>query len=382
VGNQKPGGGYDVAVVGLGVTGSAAAWSLARRGLQVVGFEQHVSPHAYGSSHGRTRIIREAYFEHPLYVPLVRRAYELWAELERRTGRTLLRLTGGLMLGPPDSAVFGGALRSARDHGLAHEVLTASAVRRRFPGLAPADGMEAVLEPRAGLLFTEECVSALQQAAREEGAVLEQGRPVTAWQADASGVTVTTPAGAHHVEHAVLCAGPWLPRLVAPLALPLAVERQLSHWFEPARRARDFDADRCPVTIWEHAPGRVFYTIPDPGGHGFKAGIHHDGERVDPETVHREPTRGDEDRVRAVLARYLPDANGRLLDARVCLYTNTPDEHFVLDRHPASPRVIVASPCSGHGFKFATAVGEALAGLVADGHARFDLSPFALARLL
>lgn len=380
--NQKPGGGYDVAVVGLGVTGSAAAWGLARRGLQVIAFEQHAALHAYGSSHGRTRIIREAYFEHPLYVPLVQRAYELWAELERRTGRTLLRLTGGLMLGAPDSAVFGGALRSAREHGLAHEVLTARAVRGRFPGLAPAAGLEAVLEPRAGLLFTEECVSALQEAARGEGAAIEHGRPVTAWQADASGVTVATPAGSHRVAHVVLCAGPWLPRLLPPLARPLHVERQLSHWFEPARRAREFDAERCPVTIWEHAPGRVFYTIPDPGGHGFKAGIHHDGERVDPDTVRREPTAEDEERVRALLARFLPDANGPLLEARVCLYTNAPDEHFVLDRHPASPRVIVASPCSGHGFKFAPAVGEVISDLVADGRARFDLSPFALARLM
>jgi sarcosine oxidase len=381
VANRKSTGTYDAVIAGLGAMGSAAAWALARRGLQVLGLEQYASPHPRGSSHGRTRIIREAYFEHPLYVPLVQRAYALWTALEADTGRALLRLTGGLMLGRPDTDVFAGALRSAQEHGLAHEVLTAPAVRRRFPGLEPADDMEAVFEPRAGLLFTEACVEALQLGARRHGAVLEHGQPVIAWEADGAGVSVTTSEGHFRAGHLVVSAGPWLPRL-AGLALPLHVERQLSHWFAPAAQPQAFDAERCPVTIWEHAPGRVFYTIPDPGGHGFKAGIHHEGERVDPDTVRREPDAGDEAPVRALLARFLPAANGRLVDARVCLYTNAPDGHFVLDRHPQWPRVILASPCSGHGFKFAPAVGEALADLVTGGSRRLDLSPFALARLL
>lgn len=374
--SQKPGETFDVAIVGLGATGSAAAWHLARRGVQVLGLDRHAPPHSLGSSHGRTRIIREAYFEHPLYVPMVQRAYELWAELEREAGQPLLRLTGGLVLGRPDSAVFGGALRSAREHGLPHEVLTAEQVRRRFPVLVPDDDMTAVLEPRAGMLFPEECVEALQRAARAHGAVLEHEQPVTGWEADGAGVAVTTPAGRRRAGHLILSAGPWLPRLVEPLALPLQVERQLSHWFEPTGRADAFDANRCPVTIWEDAARRIFYTIPDPGGQGLKAGIHHEGERVDPDTVRREPTAEDEARVRKLLARFMPAANGRLRDARVCLYTNTPDGHFVIDHHPGNARVILASPCSGHGFKFATALGEALADLVTNGRSRFDLSPF------
>jgi sarcosine oxidase len=376
VGSQKPGGACHTAIAGLGATGSAAAWILARRGVQVLGFEQHAPLHTLGSSHGRSRIIREAYFEHPLYVPMVQRACELWAELERETGQELVRLTGGLMLGRRDGAVFAGALRSAREHGLAHEELTAEEVRRRFPVLVPDDDMAAVLEPRAGLLFPEDCVQALQSAARAHGAVLAHGQPVTRWEADDSGVTVTTPAGRHRAGQLILSAGPWLPRLVEPLVMPLQVERQLSHWFEPAGAAEAFDAGRCPVTIWEHSPGRIFYTIPDPGGQGLKAGIHHEGETVDPDTVRREPTAEDEARIRDLLARFMPAANGRLRDARVCLYTNTPDGHFVIDRHPGNARVILASPCSGHGFKFATAVGEALADLVTNGRGRFDLSPF------
>ena len=369
-----------MAIVGLGVTGSAAAWQLARKGLQVIAFEQHGPLHAYGSSHGRTRIIREAYFEHPLYVPLVRRAYELWHELEATAPGPLLAATGGLAIGPPGSAVFAGALRSVREHGLPHEVLESSELRARYPAFAPSDDMAAVLEPRAGLLRVEECLAALQAEAGRAGALLRHGEAVLGWRADGSGAAVRTAAGEYRAGHLVICAGPWLSRLAPSLRLPLRVERQLSHWFEPRADASAFAAGRCPVTIWEHGPGRAFYTIPDPGGQGFKAGLHHQGEPVDPETVDRLPNEADEARVRALLARYIPAANGRLLDARVCLYTNTPDEHFLIDRHPQHPNVMLASPCSGHGFKFGPAVGELLADLVIEGRSRFDLAPFALSR--
>jgi sarcosine oxidase len=371
---------YDTVVVGLGVTGSAAAWQLARRGLQVLGLEQYSPLHTLGSSHGRTRIIREAYFEHPLYVPLVQRAWTLWEELERETGAGLLRQTGGLTIGGAEGTVFTGALRSAREHALAHEVLTAEEVRRRFPALAPTGDMAAVFEERAGVLMTEPCLEALQGAARARGADLRHDTPVLSWEVDGTGAVVATAAERFSAGRLVLCAGPWLPRLLADLALPLRVERQLSHWFEPASTPEAFAASRCPVTIWEHAPGRVFYTIPDPGGQGFKAGIHHEGEKVGPETVRREPTAEDEGRVRGLLERFIPAANGRLLDARVCLYTNTPDEHFLVDRHPRAPGVLLGSACSGHGFKFAPAIGEALADLVVGGRARFDLSPFRVGR--
>jgi sarcosine oxidase len=371
----------DTLVVGLGATGSAAAWQLAKRGLQVVALEQHAPGHVYGSSHGRTRIIREAYFEHPLYVPLVHRAFELWHALEQASGSRLLVRTGGLTIGAEDGAVFRGALRSVREHGLPHEVLSARDLRRRFPVLAPADDMAAVLEARAGALMVEDCVAALQEAARGHGATMRHGEAALAWRPVGSGAAVVTTAGEYHAGAVLICAGPWLPRLCADLALPLWVERQLSHWFEPQGDAAAFGTSRCPVTVWEHAPDRCFYTIPDPGGHGFKAGVHHEGERVDPDTVDRTPRAADEAQIRALLERFIPQANGRLLDARVCLYTNTPDEHFLIDRHPESGRVLLASPCSGHGFKFATAIGEALADLVTEGRSRFDLSPFALSRL-
>ena len=182
---------------------------------------------------------------------------------------------------------------------------------------------------------------------------------------------------------AVLSAGPWMtaPELLGALGRGLQVERQLFHWFEPARSPELFRADRCPVTIWEYAPGRVFATQPGTGD-GVKAGIHHDGERTDPDRVRREPTADDERAMRRLMEIYMPAAAGRLREARVCIYTNTPDHNFVIDVHPSHPQVLIASPCSGHGFKFAVVVGEIPADLVVEGRCRFDLSPFALRRML
>jgi sarcosine oxidase len=375
---------YDVIVAGLGAMGSAAAYHLARRGARVLGLDRHAPPHTLGSSHGRTRIIREAYFEHPLYVPLVRRAYENWDALERDVGERLFVQSGGLMIGPEDGALVRGALAAARAHDVPHELLDAREARRRFPAFAVPDEQVALLEHRAGLLLPEACIRAHLALAERHGAELRTETPVDAWREDGALVRVATPAGELTADRLVLAAGPWMPELLrateAPLALPLVVERQLSLWFAPRANPETLRAERCPVMIWEHGPGPMFFSLGDLGD-GVKCGAHHDGVATDPWRVDRavhddEPLAG-----RAMLARILPDAAGPLRDARVCLYTNTPDGHFVLDRHPAHPRVVLASPCSGHGFKFASAIGEVLAELVLDGASRFDLSPFAVSRL-
>ena len=370
----------DVIVVGLGAMGSAAAWQLARRGRRVLGFDRFSPPHTMGSTHGRSRILREAYFEHPGYVPLLRRAYECWAQLEQESGRTLLRRTGGLMAGPEEGVLLRGARRSAVEHAVPHEVLTAGEIRRRFPGFAPPDDTVGVLEARAGMLWPEGCVEAALELARGHGAELRTNEPVTSWRADGDGVAVTSAGGTHRAQRLILSAGPWMPSLLGVLGRPLTVERQLFHWFEAARRPELFRPDRCPVAVWEYAPDRIFATQPDTGD-GMKAGIHHEGEATDPDHVRREPTAEDEAAMRRLVERYLPDAAGRLREARVCLYTNTPDHHFLIDVHPDHPQVIVASPCSGHGFKFASVIGEILADLATEGRSRFDLSPFALSRL-
>lgn len=368
---------YDVILAGLGAMGSAAAFHLARRGQRVLGLDRFAPPHTFGSSHGQTRIIREAYFEHPAYVPLVQRAYDLWAELERISGRRLLRQTGGLLLGAPDGVVISGARRSARQHGLRCELLTGPEVRRRYPMFEPDDGMIGLWEPRAGVLYAEACVEAHLSGARAQGADLKFHEPVRRWTPDGAGVRVTTTHQTYAAGQLVLTAGPWATTLLAGLRLPLTVERQVLFWFDPGAGRALFQPEACPVHIWETAPGRYFYGFPDLG-RGVKLARHHEGEMVDPDTVRREVSVDEVESMRAVVRRYLPRADGALREAATCLYTNTPDGHFLIDRHPAHPAVLIASPCSGHGFKFSSAVGEVLMELVRDGRTRLDVGLFRL----
>ncbi len=374
-------GDADVIVIGLGAAGGAAAWQCARRGARVLGFDRWAPPHALGASFGRTRIIREAYFEHPLYVPLIRRAYELWHELERESGRRILVTTGGAMIGPPEGVLVSGALASARAHGIAHELLEAPAFESRHPGYQLEPGWVALIEERGGLLVPEACIESFHAGARERGAVLRAGEPVRAWRADGAGVVVETERGRYSADRLIIAAGAWLPRLVPELAAGLQTERQVLLWFEPRRERARYDAAHSPIALWEYAPDRIFATFPDLGD-GLKAGIHHGGPACDPETLERVTTSADESAARALLARVAPDANGRLLDGCVCMYTNSPDHHFVIDRHPVHEQVVFASACSGHGFKFASATGELLAELALTGRTRFDLAPFRADRLL
>jgi sarcosine oxidase len=369
----------DVIVVGLGAMGSATLYELARRGVRALGIDRFLPPHTQGSTHGRTRIIREAYFEHPLYVPLVRRAYELWDELERESGRMLFHRTGGLMIGPADGAIVAGARRSAVEHEVPHELLTADEVRRRWPAYDPPDDHAALFELRAGLLLPEACVETYLDRARRYGAFTQVRDRVRSWRADGSEVVVTTDAATYRAGQLVLAAGPWLLELVSDVALPLAIERQMFHWFEPASRPELHAGSRCPLALWEFERDRMVATFPDLGD-GVKAGVHHEGEITDPDRVRRFTTPEEDADIRALLRRLMPDAAGRLREARVCLYTNTPDRHFLLDAHPAHPNVMLVSPCSGHGFKFASAIGEVAADLVTRGECEFDLTPFRLER--
>ena len=372
---------FDVAVVGLGAIGSAAAHHLARSGARVVAFDASRPPHTLGSSHGYTRIIREAYYEHPLYVPLVRRAYELWNELERQAQVPLLRVTSGITAGHEDGPLFRGARESAVAHGIEHEILDAEALHARFPMYAPEPGSVALVEKRAGVLFPERCIEAHLDGARGHGAQLRFDEAVTGWTSTAGSVTLTTAGGRVAAERIVVCAGPWLPALAAKagLRVPLEVERQLSHWFSPVDAADDaFDVTRCPVGLWEVPGGELFATLPDEG-HGIKCGMHHAGAPTTPSTVDRTVSAAETAAARALLTRFAPRAAGPLRDARVCLYTNTPDRHFIID-WVERDRVLLLSPCSGHGFKFASAIGEVAMQLLTVGRAETDLAPFSLAR--
>jgi sarcosine oxidase len=374
---------YDVIVAGLGAMGSASAYALTRsqtRSHRVLGIDRFSPPHALGSSHGRTRIIREAYFEHPAYVPIVRRAFDLWRELEQAVGRTLYTRTRGITLGAEDGMLVRGARASAERFGVPHGVLSAAEVTRNFPALRPLDSMVGVVEDRAGVLFPEHCIAAMLEVAERAGAELRREETVVSWEASDDGVVVRTTAGDYRAARLVITGGAWMPRLVPELAGTLAVERQPIHWFVPDSHAEDYSAARCPVTLWEYAPDRTFYTLPD-FGDGVKAAVHYEGRAVDPDQVDRRTSPEEVTRVAELLRRFMPNANATLRESQVCLYTNTPDLHFIIDRHPAhADRVVVVSACSGHGFKFATAIGEIVADLVADVKPRFDLDMFRMTR--
>jgi sarcosine oxidase len=367
---------YHVAIVGLGAMGSAAAWQLSIRGRRVCGFDRFHPPHAMGSSTGRSRIIREAYFEAPFYVPIVRRAYELWAELERRSGKRIYRQTGGLMIGQPDGVLVTGAIASAEAHGIPYQRLTAAQIRAKYP-FRPSDDLAGVLEPRAGVIAPEEAITAMLSEAAGAGAELRFDEPVLGWDVAADGVAVRTAMGTTRADRLIVAAGAWMVGEIPGLRLPLVVERQRMFWLEPSAQGA-FSPDRFPIWIWE-TPDAAFYGFPDLGD-GPKVARHHGGETVSPEQVSRTVGGGESAEVLAFVAERIPDLGNRVVDARVCLYTNTPDEHFILDRHPAHPSVVIASPCSGHGFKFAPAIGEVLADLAMDRPPKYDLSPFRIGR--
>jgi len=373
---------YDVIVVGLGAMGSATLHSLAGPGKRVLGIDRFAPPHANGSSHGRTRIIRAAYFEHPAYVPLVRRAYDLWRELGRASGNTLYVKTRGLSIGPEDGVLVRGARLAAEKFRIPHRVLSAAGVRRQFPGLQPLDDMVGVLDEHAGVLFPELCISTLLAAAMKNGAEVRRDEPVVAWEADDTGVTVRTATGAHRAEQLVLSGGAWMRQLVPQLAPVLDVERQPIHWFEPVSGTTDFRPSRCPVALWEYGGGHLFYTLPD-FGDGVKVGVHYEGVPVDPDCVERQSSAAENAQATDLVRRFMPQANGHLRESQVCLYTNTPDLHFIIDNHPVHPgRVVVLSACSGHGFKFATAVGEIAAELLTKGSSQHDVSMFRIGRFV
>ena len=358
--------------------GTSTAYQLALRGQAVLGIDQFTPPHSFGSSHGKSRIIRETYFEDPLYVPLVKRAYNGWAELQARSGKRVLTRTGGLMIGASDGAIVSGARASAVEHRLPYEELSVSELRDRFPALRPPDDAVAIWEPRAGVLDPEAAIDAQLSLARAAGAELRFGEKVTSWRATAEGVEVTTISGTYAAARLVISAGPWMGELVPELSLPLTIERNAVYWFDPLKAA-EFTPDKLPVFIHEYAPGRIWYGFAN-FGDGVKVALHHEGESTTAQTVRRAVSDSEVAAIRGLLKAFLPDADGALRATSVCLYTNTPDENFILDVHPEHPAVFIASPCSGHGFKFSIAIGEAIADVLMGERRRFDLSPFSLAR--
>ena len=377
----------DVIVVGLGAMGSATADALAGRGYTVIGLEAFPPGHTNGSSHGATRIVRRAIEEAPFYVPLAVDAIARWDALGADTGTELLVRSGVLRVAQPGSQLLDAFRGSADAHGLAYDTLDPQATMQRFPAFAVPDGFTAVFEADAGFVYASRAVAALQARAVERGAELRFDEPVLDWQGGHGRVAVTTAKGVYEAERLVITAGAWTGRLAAELHLPLVAHRVVNVSFEPADRELHGPA-RMPAFLIDDGaaddlPGTPalrggMYGIPAVAGEGLKVGT--SGTPTDPDAVDRTVTDAEVERLRAWVDQFIPRASGSVASTLTCLYTKTPDEHFLIDRHPEHAHVVLASPCSGHGFKYTPTLGTVLADLATDAAPAFDLSPFALAR--
>ena len=371
--------GYDAIVIGVGGMGSAAVYHLARRGWKVLGLEQYGIPNELGSSHGHSRMIRYTLQEHPSYVPLVRRAYELWHELEDAAGERLMITTGSVRAGPPDSPFFQGAKEACDVHNIPYEILTAPELNNRFPGYRFPEEISSVYQADGGFLLPERCIVNYVKAAQEAGAEVHSQETVLDWEPQGEGVRVRTDRDTYSAGRLVVTAGAWAAKLAPQVAKYTATERQVLIWFQP-KRPELFRAETFPVFgIWTEE-GR-YYGFPSYGVPGFKIGrAHHLRQQVDPDLMDREVHAEDEDILRQFTSRYFPLAAGPVLDLKTCIYTNTPDEHFIIDLLPSQPQVSVAAGFSGHGFKFASVIGEIMADLAQHGETGHDISLFRLDR--
>jgi sarcosine oxidase len=366
-----------VAVIGCGAMGAAAGWRLATRGVQVVCFDRHSPPHSLGSSHGESRITRTAYFEGAWYVPLLQESFPLWRELESVTGSQLLTLTGALMIGSPSAEAVTGALGAATTHSLDAHLLNADELRHRYPGHVIGARDVAVLDVQAGFVRPEAAVEAMIDRFVALGGEIRRGVLIKDVSGRAGGVDVTTAETRESFDAVVIAAGPWTSELVA---LPLTVERQVLAWLDIETGADWLTPDRFPVFIRQTDGLGDIYGVPTLDSVSIKIARHHDGEMTDPDHVRRDITDAELDPLRTFASTYLHGVGSRVTRTAVCMYTNTPDRHFVIDLHPDDARVVVISACSGHGFKFAPVIGDIAADLLCDGRTSRDISRFSFAR--
>ncbi|MEX1040816.1 MAG: N-methyl-L-tryptophan oxidase [Pirellulaceae bacterium] len=369
----------DVIVIGLGGVGSAAAWHLARRGLRVLGFDRFDPPHDHGSSHGQSRVIRKAYFEHPNYVPLLQAAYQAWHELEQASAQSLYFPVGLLEVGPVDGVIIPGILASAAEHQLPIERLSAAEIHARWPGVRVTEGDVGLFESEAGYLLVEACVAAHLRVAEQAGAELRFNEQVVSWSAEEDQVRVVTDRGEYQAARLVIAGGPWADQLLAELRLPLRLLRKDLYWYVGG--STDYRAESGMPTFLFETPAGYYYGFPAFDHRGLKVARHDGGiPLASADGLTREIDTADQALVERFLATHLPNSMGTLAEHATCIYTMTPDEHFVVDRHPEHPQVALAAGLSGHGFKFASILGRILAELATDGEASLPINFLSLRR--
>lgn len=371
---------FDVIVLGLGAHGSSALYHLSKTGSKVAGLDQFTPPHNHGSSHGQSRIIRQAYHENPLYVPFVKEAYNLWYEIEKIAGKELLLKTGGIMLGAEDSSIIKGAKLSASTHDIAFEYLDNNSIKNRFPALRPSADTVGVLDKDAGILFPEDCIQTyLEQALKNNASILYNERVIEIIP-NVDSVKIITDKNTYQTNKLIVSAGAWLNEVMPDLHLPLTVERQVLYWLKNNNEnlQQNLTPGQLPIYIWEYLPGKMFYGFPDLGD-GIKIALHHGGEPVTPATLTSYVSEEEISGITAVAEKYL-NIKPVFNYSATCMFTNTPDENFIIDFHPQHKNIIIASPCSGHGFKFASVIGKILCDMATGKTILFDLSPFSISR--
>ena len=363
---------FDCIVIGVGAMGSATLYNLAKRGRRVLGLEQFDIPHAEGSSHGVNRIIRLAYYEHPSYVPLLRRAYELWSEIESIAGEQLIYKTGSIDTAPAGHEVFEGSLESCLLHDIPHRVLNHAQINEQFPGYQLPLGHMGILQQDGGFVLSERSIVAYANAAMSEGAEIHAREVVSGWEPDRGGVRVFTDRGEYSAERLVITAGAWTSGLI-PILEGLAVpERQVLAWLQPIDGSL-YTPEVFPVFNAYFDEGR-YYGFPVFGIPGFKVGrYHHLEEIIDLDSTIKTVNGEDEALLRSAVKKYFPKANGTTMTLKTCMFTNTPDEHFIVDSLPGNTQVVVAAGFSGHGFKFASVIGEILSDLAIKGETEHDI---------
>ena len=354
---------YDVAVVGLGAMGSAALYALAQRGRSVIGIDRYEPGHRFGSSYGESRIIRMAYYEDPVYVPLLRLAYRAWESLERHTGENILTITGILEAGIEGSSLVEGSLRSALLHDIPHEMLLPGEVNKRFPAFSIPPDWLCVFQPDAGILQPEKAINLFVKAASELGAIVAVGTRVKSVRTVGDHVEVHLESGETlEAGSVVLAVGPWMQDLVPELGSKMRLTRQPLMWFEPLIRQL-VQPPTMPVFFFD-TPDDLIYGFPDFRGSGVKAASHlSGGELTNADEARADVSAEEKAHLKGMMDRLIPAAAGAVRQTHVCIYTRSSDEHFVLGLHPSAPQIVLASPCSGHGFKFASIFGEILADL-------------------
>ena len=372
---------YDVIIIGLGAMGSAASYYLSKNGVKVLGLDTYEPPHKLGSSHGHTRVIREAYHEGTSYVPIVKRAYELWNELDHEIEDKLILEYGGMYLGD-DGKYLSDAKKSAKKYDIPIKEFSSNEIKEKYNILNPPNNFKGLLENRSGAVFPEKAISNFLSKSINNGSSHNYNEKVIGWEKQSKFYKVETDKNNYFAEKLIFSSGAWIKNLVPSLKLPVKIERQVLFWFNPIKDKDKFHYSNMPNTGWDLDNGMEFYTQPNIENKGFKVAMHHNGKFISENDLNRESNPDDLSIVKNFLEEYIPLANGKLIDSRVCVYTNTPDLDFIIDFYPNDENIIICSPCSGHGFKFTPAIGEICSELVINNGTNYDLSEFSIKRLM